>query len=76
MKAFFKKQKGNYEIAVRDAYDIDEGIVKYAKNISADIIALGVHRRAGPARFFTDRIAEGVLRLTGIPVLGVDIPKL
>ena len=75
IKAFAKNQRGNYKIAVRDAYEIDEGIVKYTKSIKADMIALGVHRRSGPARFFTDRIAEGVLRLTGIPVLGVDIPK-
>lgn len=75
IKAFIKNQKGNFEITVSDAYEIDEGIVKYAKNIKADLIALGVHRRSGPSRFFTDRIAEGVLRLTGIPVLGIDIPK-
>jgi nucleotide-binding universal stress UspA family protein len=75
IKKFINKQRGNYEIAVNEAYEIDEGIVKYAKSIKADIIALGVHRRSGPARFFTDRITEGVLRLTGIPVLGVDIPK-
>ena len=75
IKKFIKNHKGNYEIAVNEAYEIDEGIVKYAKSIKADIISLGVHRRSGPARFFTDRITEGVLRLTGIPVLGVDIPK-
>ncbi len=76
MKEFIKNRRGNYTIAVRDAYEVDEGIVKYAKNIKADVIAIGVHRRSGPARFFTDRIAEGVLRLTGIPLLGVDIPKV
>jgi nucleotide-binding universal stress UspA family protein len=75
IKAFIKNHKGNYEIAVRDSYEVDEGIVKYAKSIKADMISLGVHRRSGPARFFTDRIVEGVLRLTGIPLLGVDIPK-
>ncbi len=76
IKAFVKNHRGNFIIAVRDAYEIDEGIVKYAKSIKADIIALGVHRRSGPSRFFTDRIAEGILRLTGIPLMGVDIPKL
>jgi nucleotide-binding universal stress UspA family protein len=75
INAFIKNHKGNFEIAVRDAYEVDEGIVKYAKSIKADMISLGVHRRSGPARFFTDRIVEGVLRLTGIPLLGVDMPK-
>lgn len=74
IKTFTKRHKGSYEIAVKDAYEVDEGIVSYAKEIKADLIALGVHRRRGPSRFFTDRITEGVLRLTGIPVLGVDRP--
>jgi nucleotide-binding universal stress UspA family protein len=74
IRTFAKHHKGSYEIAVKDAYEVDEGIVSYAKEIKADLIALGVHRRRGPSRFFTDRITEGVLRLTGIPVLGVDKP--
>lgn len=75
MKSLCKGKKENYEIAVRDAYEIDDGIVKYAAEIKADLIAVGVHRRSGPSRLFTDRIVEGLLRLTGIPVLGVDIKK-
>jgi nucleotide-binding universal stress UspA family protein len=74
IRTFAKHHQGSYEIAVKDAYEVDEGIVSYAKEIKADLIALGVHRRRGPSRFFTDRITEGVLRLTGIPVLGVDKP--
>jgi len=75
IKSFVKRYKGNYSIAIKDAYEVDEGIVSYAKEVKADLITLGVHRRHGPSRFFTDRITEGVLRLTGIPVLGVDIYK-
>jgi nucleotide-binding universal stress UspA family protein len=75
MKALYKGQKGNYQIAVRDSYEIDDGIVKYADEIKADVIAIGVHRRSGPSRLFTDRVVEGLLRLTGLPVLGVDIKK-
>ena len=74
IRSFTKRHKGSYEIAVKDAYEVDEGIVSYAKEVKADMIALGVHRRRGPSRFFTDRITEGVLRLTGLPVLGVDRP--
>lgn len=75
MESFYKGKKSDFEIAVRDAYEIDDGIVKYAGEIKADLIAVGVHRRSGPSRLFTDRIVEGLLRLTGIPVLGVDIKK-
>jgi nucleotide-binding universal stress UspA family protein len=75
MKELYKGKKGNYQIALRDAYEVDDGIVKYAGEVKADMIAIGVHRRSGPSRLFTDRIVEGLLRLTGLPVLGVDIKK-
>jgi nucleotide-binding universal stress UspA family protein len=75
MKSLYKGKKGKYQIAVRDAYEIDDGIVKYAGEVKADLIAVGVHRRSGPSRLFTDRVVEGLLRLTGLPVLGVDIKK-
>ncbi len=75
MKSLYKGKKGNYQIALRDAYEIDDGIVKYAGEVKADMIAIGVHRRSGPSRLFTDRVVEGLLRLTGLPVLGVDIKK-
>ena len=75
MKSLIKSLKGNYQIAVRDSYEVDEGIVKFANEIKADMLAIGVHRRSGPSRLFTDRVVEGILRLTGIPLLGVDIKK-
>jgi len=75
MKSLIKSYKGSYQIAVRDSYEVDDGIVKFANEIKADMLAIGVHRRSGPSRFFTDRVVEGLLRLTGIPLLGVDIKK-
>jgi len=75
MKQLTKKYKGNLQIAVRDSYEVDDGISKFANEIGADLLALGVHRRSGPSRLFTDRVVEGLLRLTGIPLLGVDIKK-
>jgi nucleotide-binding universal stress UspA family protein len=75
MKSIYKGKAGSYQIALRDAYEVDDGIVKYADEINADVIAIGVHRRSGPSRLFTDRVVEGLLRLTGLPVLGVDIKK-
>lgn len=70
-----KEFEGDFEMATIDAKTVEEGIVKYAEKVKADLIAMGVYRRKGPARFLTDRITEGVLRLTTIPVLTVDLPK-
>jgi nucleotide-binding universal stress UspA family protein len=70
-----KRFDGNFKTVIRAAYEINEGIVKYSKEVKADLIALGVRRRKGPARYFTDRITEDVIRHTTLPVLAIDNPK-
>jgi nucleotide-binding universal stress UspA family protein len=75
MKKMVKRFKGNFITDVRAAYEVYEGITKYAKEVNADLIAIGALRRKGLSRFFSNRIIEGVIRRTRIPVLTIDIPK-
>ena len=72
---FKKLFPGNFKMVVRASKNIDEGIVKYANNIKADLIALGVKRRKGLSLYLTDRITEGVISTSKIPVLAIDNPK-
>lgn len=72
-KQLIKQYKGNFIQNIRPSTYIDEGIVKYANRIKADLIALGVRRKKGPSRYLGNRILEGVLRATKIPLLAVDV---
>ena len=46
----------------------DEGIVKFAMNQEANMIAVGTHGRQGLARLFNDSIAEGLSHSAHLPV--------
>lgn len=70
---FSKRFPGRYISAVRDSSEVDEGIAKYAGSVKAGMIVMGVYRKKGPSRLLGNRILEGILRLTTIPVLAVDI---
>ena len=74
MNKFSKRFEGNFVPHVRASYEIDEGIVKFAKTVKADLIAIGLKRKKGASRILGSRTAEGVCRLTNIPVLAIDIP--
>jgi len=72
----FKKHfYGDFKMIVRASKNIDEGIIRYANSIKADLIALGVKRRKGLSLYLTDRITEGVISKTEIPVLSIDNPQ-
>lgn len=66
---------GNFIPVIRAAANINEGIVKYADSIDADLIALGVKRKSALSLYLADRITEGVINMTDIPVLAIDNPK-
>lgn len=53
----------------------EEGIVNYAKEVGADLIALGTHGRTGLARLFKGSIAEDVVGYSPIPVLTYNISR-
>jgi nucleotide-binding universal stress UspA family protein len=51
--------------------DAAEGIVEAARTWSAGLIVMGTHGRAGIPRFVLGSVAEGVLRLSLVPVCTV-----
>ena len=71
---FIKRFSGKFVPHVRANYEIDEGITNFARLNKADLIAIGLRRKKGPRRVLGNRIAEGIIRLTGLPVLAIDIP--
>jgi nucleotide-binding universal stress UspA family protein len=51
-----------------------EQIIAQAKELPADLIAMGTHGRRGLARIFMGSVAEKVVRSSPIPVLTVGVP--
>lgn len=48
---------------------VDEGIVKYADDVEADMIVLMTHGRKGLSRFIMGSVAETVVNFSPIPVM-------
>ena len=67
----FAKQIGlkNYTINTFNHYREEEGILEFARNIDADLIALSTHGRTGFAHLLAGSIAEDVANHSVIPVL-------
>ncbi|MGC1241488.1 MAG: universal stress protein [Chryseosolibacter sp.] len=59
----------NYTINTFNHYQEEEGIIHFAKNIDADLIALSTHGRTGFAHVLAGSIAEDVANNSVIPVL-------
>ena len=57
------------EVAVTTSPDIAKGIVKYAEEHGAGLIALSTHGRSGVRRMLLGSVAEAVLRHAHVPVL-------
>jgi nucleotide-binding universal stress UspA family protein len=51
----------NYELHVGNDIDEPDGILRFAAEINADMIAIGTHRRRGIAHWLTGSIAEDVV---------------
>jgi nucleotide-binding universal stress UspA family protein len=72
IEKFKKNFKGDFSVVIRAGKSIESSIVRYAKSINADMIALGVKRKQGLSLYFTDKITESVISLSDIPVLAVN----
>lgn len=46
----------------------EDGIVAYAEDVNADLIAIGTHQRTGVGHFFSGSIAEDVVNQATVPV--------
>ncbi|PZX47800.1 universal stress protein [Algoriphagus chordae] len=69
IKAFANKY--NIEHAIAEIYNSqseEEGIVEFAEDINADLIAMATHGRTGLSHFFTGSIAEDVVNHAKRPV--------
>jgi nucleotide-binding universal stress UspA family protein len=69
--AKFAKKLGlkNYTINVYNDIDTEEGIIRFAESIDADLIAMATHGRTGFAHVMAGSVAEDVVRHAKRPVL-------
>lgn len=69
MEDFVKKYKiENYTIEIYNYKNEEDGIILYAEDIKADMIALGTHQRKGVGHFLAGSIAEDVVNHSKFPV--------
>lgn len=73
MKSLSRGYKGKFDFVLTDAETPEEGINNYCVKSKADLLVMGVHRKKGFKRLFTDRISETISRTVKIPVLTIDI---
>lgn len=71
--SFLQKADGNQK-RLSDVYYIsdksaEEGIMKYASKVNADLIAIPTHGRTGLSRFFQGSISESIANHGDIPLL-------
>ncbi|WP_420315793.1 universal stress protein [Ekhidna sp.] len=58
----------NYNIDIYNYKNEEDGIVYYAEDVNADMIALGTHQRKGVGHFLAGSIAEDVVNHASVPV--------
>jgi len=58
----------NYSVHIYSSTSEEDGIIYYAEEINADMIAIGTHGRTGIDRLFNPSIAEGVANHSKRPV--------
>ena len=76
MEEYAKKMRlKNYTTNVYNDYSEEAGIIQFAKEVKADMIALATHGRTGIARMMAGSIAEGVVNHSRIPILTCMIGK-
>jgi len=73
MRNLSKKYNAEFDFVIADAETPEAGIGEYCRKSKADLLVIGVHRKKGFKRLFTDRISESITRTSNIPVLTVDI---
>jgi nucleotide-binding universal stress UspA family protein len=65
----------DYPFTVYNDHSTEAGILHFAKDIKADMIAIGSHGRSGLARFFNHSISEDLVNHSFQPVLTVNFMK-
>ena len=74
MRAFAEKHDfHDYDINVRKNTQRDSGIIEFAKEKSADMIAMASNRRRGLAHFFSGSLAEDIVNHAPMPVWTISL---
>jgi len=69
MREFVEKYSiENYTIDIYNYKNEEDGIICYAEDVEADMIALGTHQRKGIGHFLAGSIAEDVVNHAKVPV--------
>lgn len=77
LAAFAQKMKlGKFTINVVNDYNEEEGIIRFASGINADLIALSTHGRRGLSHLLNGSIAEDVVNHSKRPVMTYVIGKV
>ncbi len=63
----------NYIVNVRKNTQRDSGIIEFAKEVSADMIAMASNRRKGLAHFFMGSLAEDLVNHSPMPVWTISL---
>lgn len=73
MTKFLKKADGNLEnltnVHVVSDYSVERGILNFANNIGADLVAVATHGRRGLSHFFEGSISEDIANHSTLPVM-------
>lgn len=75
LEDFGKKNGGKFTTALYNDYTKEEGILNYSQEVKADLIAIGTHGKKGLGRFFSEDVSGGIVRLSNIPILVVNLKK-
>lgn len=76
MQDFSRKFGGKFVTSLYSDYMKEEGILNYAHEVKAGLIAIGTHGKKGLRRFFSEDVSEGIVRLSHIPILIVNLKKI
>jgi nucleotide-binding universal stress UspA family protein len=66
-------QLTNYDFTVYDDSSEEEGIIHFAEEVSADVIAVATHGRTGLAHLLSGSIAEDIVNHANRPVLTFNL---
>ncbi len=65
----------DYTLNLRNDFHEDEGIINFAKEIKADLIAMGTHSRKGFAHLFVGSVTEDVVNQIPCPIWTYSMHK-
>ncbi|MDA0193765.1 MAG: universal stress protein [Bacteroidetes bacterium] len=65
----------DYTVNIRKNIQPDSGIIEFAKELSADMIAMSTHSRKGLSHFISGSLAEDVVNHSPLPVWTISLKR-